>query len=285
MMLHLLPPTTTYVKCELAKGRRTAIGSFRTMLHLLLPPIAMAGIAFIISRQDLSQSQHNPTETPLKHLQKVALATESVSTQPRKPANKGSNDVQEASKVTPTKYLKNSSCDGVDSGLSSDNDPSTATPHFSTDASFDERKPAFKTTPCGSNKSIQDVEGNAGNYDNTDAFDVVEDTEFDFVQDVEDTLIDNDSVHEDDNDEETHPEVDMELEDKGDGVPSNQDDVEPSANVPELVDKPRSALDENQPDHLINTRLPKPSMKYETIPVYNFLPLHAPQRQAYLLFE
>jgi hypothetical protein len=120
MMLHLLPPTTTYVKCELAKGRRTAIGSFRTMLHLLLPPIAMAGIAFIISRQDLSQSQHNPTETPRKHLQKVALATESVSTQLRKPANKGSNDVQEASKVTPTKYLKNSSCDGVDSGLSSD---------------------------------------------------------------------------------------------------------------------------------------------------------------------
>jgi hypothetical protein len=77
----------------------------------------------------------------------------------------------------------------------------------------------------------------------------------------------------------------MELEDKGDGVPLNQDDVEPSANVPELVDKPRSALDENQPDHLINTRLPKSSMKYETIPVYNFLPSQAPQRQVYLLFE
>jgi hypothetical protein len=221
-----------------------------------------------------------------KHLQKVALATESVSTQPRKPANKGSDDVQEASKVTPTKPLKNSSFDGVDSGLSSDDDPSTgATPHFPTDASFDERKPAFKTTPCDSNESIRDAEGNPGDYDNTDAFDGVEDTEFDFVQDVKNTLMDNDSVHEDDNDEETHPEVDMELEDKGDGVPSNQDDVEPSANVPEIVDKPRSALDENQPDHLINTRLPKPSMKYETIPVYNFLPSQAPQRQAYLLFE
>jgi hypothetical protein len=40
-----------------------------------------------------------------------------------------------------------------------------------------------------------------------------------------------------------------------------------------------------QQDHLINTRLPKPSMKYETIPIYNFSPLQAPQRQAYLLFE
>jgi hypothetical protein len=70
------------------------------------------------------------------NLQKVALATESVSTQSRKPANKGSDDVQEASKVTPTKYLKNSSFDGVDSGLSSDDDPSTATPHFPTHASL-----------------------------------------------------------------------------------------------------------------------------------------------------
>jgi hypothetical protein len=139
--------------------------------------------------------------------------------------------------------------------------------------------------PCDSNESIQDVEGNAGDYNNTDAFDGVEDTEFDFVQDVKDTLMNNDSVHEDDNDEETHPEVDMELEDNGDCVPSNQDDVEPSANVTKLVDKPRSALDENQPDHLINTRLPKPSMKYENIPVYNFLPSQAPQRQTYLLFE
>jgi hypothetical protein len=59
----------------------------------------------------------------------VALASEYVSTQPHKPANKGSDDVQEASKVTPTKYLKNSSFDGVDSGLSSDNDPSTANSH------------------------------------------------------------------------------------------------------------------------------------------------------------
>jgi hypothetical protein len=33
MMWHLLPPPTAYVKCELAKGRRTAIRSFRTMLH------------------------------------------------------------------------------------------------------------------------------------------------------------------------------------------------------------------------------------------------------------
>jgi hypothetical protein len=135
----------------------------------------------------------------------VALATESVSTQPRKPANKGSDDVQEASKVTPTKYLKNSSFDGVDSRLSSDDDPSTVTPHFPTDASFDERKPAVKTTPCDSIESIPDVEGNAGDYNNADAFDGVEDTEFDFVQAVENTLMDNDSVHEDDNDEETHP--------------------------------------------------------------------------------
>jgi hypothetical protein len=52
------------------------------------------------------------------------------------------------------------------------------------------------------------------------------------------------------------------------------------------VDEQLSALDENQQqDRFINARLPKPSMKYETIPIYNFSPSQAPQQRAYLLFE
>jgi hypothetical protein len=57
-----------------------------------------------------------------KHLQKVDLASDLVSTQPSRPANK----VRVASKVTPTKYLKNSRFDGAESELSSDDVPSTA---------------------------------------------------------------------------------------------------------------------------------------------------------------
>jgi hypothetical protein len=64
------------------------------------------------------------------------------------------------------------------------------------------------------------------------------------------------------------------------------DHVEPFANVAGHVDKLWSALDENQQDRLINTGLPnKPFMKYKTMPIYNFSPSQAPQRQAYLLFE
>jgi hypothetical protein len=63
------------------------------------------------------------------------------------------------------------------------------------------------------------------------------------------------------------------------------DHVEPSADESVRDDGPGSAMGDYQQDHLINTRLPKPSMKYDTIPIYNFSPLQAPRRQAYLLFE
>jgi hypothetical protein len=104
------------------------------------------------------------------------LATDSVSTQPWKPSNK----VQVASKVTPTKYLKNSRFDGAESKLSSDEDPSTATPNIQTDASLDDKKAAFQTT-SGDSSTNQDVEGDAGDYDNTEDLEGVEDTDFDDV--------------------------------------------------------------------------------------------------------
>ena len=41
-----------------------------------------------------------------------------------------------------------------------------------------------------------------------------------------------------------------------------------------------------QPYNVINPRLPKPKMKYETISIYNFHSTEeAPRRQAYLMFE
>jgi hypothetical protein len=55
------------------------------------------------------------------------------------------------------------------------------------------------------------------------------------------------------------------------------DHVEPSAYVYVRVDRPGSAMGDYQQDHLINTRLPKPSMKYKTIPIYNFSPLQEPR--------
>jgi hypothetical protein len=102
-----------------------------------------------------------------------------VSTQPSRPANK----VQVASKVTPTKYLKNSRFDGAESELSSDNDPSTATPNLQNNASLDDRKPAFQTTSGDSNTN-QHVEGDAGDYDNQeDVLEGVEDTDIIYVAD------------------------------------------------------------------------------------------------------
>jgi hypothetical protein len=94
-----------------------------------------------------------------------------------RPANK----VQVASEVTPTKYLKNSRFDGAASELSSDDDPSTATPNFQTNASLDDWKSAFRTT-SGDFNTNQHVEDDAGDYDNQEDFlEGVEDTDFDKV--------------------------------------------------------------------------------------------------------
>jgi hypothetical protein len=87
------------------------------------------------------------------------------------------------------------------------------------------------------------------------------------LEGVEDT--DFDDVAEDDNDNNVgNSGEDYENTEDVEGVEDTElenivvdDRVEPSANVPGHVDEPRSALDENQQDHLINTRLPKPSMK------------------------
>jgi hypothetical protein len=132
-----------------------------------------------------------------------------------------------------------------------------------------------------SNHTNQHVEGGAGDYDNQEVFlEGFEDTDFDDVADNNNDDNVGDSGQDYDNTEDVKGVEDTEME----NIVVN-DHVEPSANVSGHVDKPQSALDENQQDCLINTRLPKPSMKYETIPIYNFSPSQAPQRQAYLLFE
>jgi hypothetical protein len=114
-----------------------------------------------------------------KHLQKTDLATYSVSTQPSRPSNK----VQVASKIIPTKYLKNSRFDGMESKLSSDDDPSTAPPNIQTNASLDDRKPAYQTTTGDSNTN-QHVEGDADDYNNQeDVMEAVEDTDIVYVAD------------------------------------------------------------------------------------------------------
>jgi hypothetical protein len=107
------------------------------------------------------------------------LATDSISTQPSRP----SNEVQVASKLTPTKYLKNSRFDGAESELSSDDDPSTATTNIQTNASLDDRKPAFQTFSGDSNTN-QHVEGDASDYNNQkDILEAVEDTDIIYVAD------------------------------------------------------------------------------------------------------
>jgi hypothetical protein len=199
----------------------------------------------------------------------MCLASDLVSTQPSRPANK----VQVASKVTPTKYLKNSRFDGAESELSSDDDPSTATPNIQTNASLDDRKPAFQNTSGDSNTN-QHVEGDAGDYNNQeDVLEGVEDTDIVYVADDNNNSNVGDSVQDYDNTEAVEGVEDTEV------VSIVVDDhVEPSANESVRDDGPGSAMGDYQQDHLINTRLPKPSMKYETIPIYNFSPLQAPQR-------
>ena len=53
----------------------------------------------------------------------------------------------------------------------------------------------------------------------------------------------------------------------------------------QLISRPRTQ-NQHQPYNVINPRLPKPKMKYETISIYNFRSTEeAPRRQAYLMFE
>jgi hypothetical protein len=211
-----------------------------------------------------------------KHLQKRDLATDLISTQPSRPSNK----VEVASKVTPTKYLKNSRFDGAESELSSDDDPSTATPNIQTNASLDDMKPTFQTTSGDSNTN-QHFEGDASDYNSQeDVLEAVEDTDIVYVADGNSDNNVGDSVQDYDNKEAVEGVEDTEV------VSIVVDDhVEPSDNESVRDDGPGSTMGDYQQDHLINTRLPKPSMKYETIPIYNFSPLQAPRRQAYLLFE
>ncbi len=200
-----------------------------------------------------------------------------ISTQPSRPSNK----VEVASKVTPTNYLMNSRFDGAESELSSDDDPSTATPNIQTNASLDDRKPAFQTTSGDSNTN-QHFEGDVGDYNNQeDVMEAVEDTDIVYVANDNNDNNVGDSVQDHDNTEAVEGVEDTEV------VSIVVDDrVEPSDNEYVRDDGPGSAMGDYQQDHLINTRLPKPSMKYETIPIYNFSPSQAPRRQeAYLLFE
>ncbi len=217
-----------------------------------------------------------PSASITEHLQKTDLATDLVSTQPSRPPNK----VQVASKLTPTKKLKNSRFDSAESKLSSGNNPSTATPNIQTNASLDDRKPAFQTTSGDSNTN-QHVEGDASDYNNQeDVLEAVEDTDIVYVADDNNDNNVGDSVQDYDNTEAVEGVEDTEV------VSIVVDDhAEPFDNESFCDDGPGSAMGDYQQDHLINTRLPKPSMKYETIPIYNFSPLQALRQQAYLLFE
>jgi hypothetical protein len=145
---------------------------------------------------------------------------------------------QVATKVTPMKRSNTYRLDGAALDISSDKDISTAAHHIQTDASLDERKPAFKYSSFDSNtnKEASDNDGNYGDDDGNYGDEEV-------VEGAEDTQVDE--------------------EERGSA----------------------SDLDENQQDFLINPRLPKPTIMYETIPIYNFSPTQAPRRQAYLLFE
>jgi hypothetical protein len=187
-----------------------------------------------------------------KHLQKRDLATDLISTQPSKPSNK----VEVASKVTPTKYLKNSRFDGAESELSSEDDPSTATPNIQTNASLDDRKLTFQTT-SGDSYTNQHVEGNASDYNNQeDVLEAVEDTDIVYVADDNNDNNVGDSVQDYDNTEAVEGVEDTEV------VSIVVDDhVEPSDNESVHDDGPGSAMGDYQQDHIINTRLPKPSMK------------------------
>jgi hypothetical protein len=123
------------------------------------------------------------------------LATDSISTQPSRPSNK----VEVASKLTPTKYLKNSRFDSAESELSSGNDPSTATPNIQTNASLDDRKPAFQTTSGDSNTN-QHFEGDASDYNNQeDVLEAVEVTDIVYVADDNNDNNVGDSVQDYDN--------------------------------------------------------------------------------------
>jgi hypothetical protein len=138
---------------------------------------------------------------------------------------------QVASKVTPTKHLKGYKSNGVESELSSDKDPSTAAHHIQTDASYYERKPAFKYSSCDFNTNQEEFDDDR-DYNNKEVEEGVENTQAD--------------------------------------------------NGKQLFD---SSLNKNQQNTLINPRLHRPSMKYETILIYNFSPTQATRQREYLLFE
>jgi hypothetical protein len=174
--------------------------------------------------------------------------------------------------------LKNSRFDGAESKLSSDDDPITATPNIQTNASLDDRKPAFQTTSGNSNAN-QHVEGDVGDYNNQeDVMEAVEDTDILYVADDNNDNNVGDSVQDYDNPEAVEGVEDTEV------VSIVVDDhVEPSANESVHDDGPGSAMGDYQQDHLINTRLPKPSMKYETIPICNFSPLQRCDHRIYTI--
>jgi hypothetical protein len=210
-------------------------------------------------------------------LQPSYLKAGTIETQPPEPAS----NVQVACQVTPTKRPPGSFMDDADSGLSSDNDSKQPAkdPHTKRPArkkSIEVGKGHLLAHAAKVHQPVEkheeaDEESSRNNFEA-----IANDSSRD---DIKANAKDPDYVDEDDMDSSEEVQDVAEDPNATDFVTGDEDHMGQQSSHSTI-------WNQNQPDNLINPRLPKPKMNYEAISIYNFgTHEDAPKGKACLLFK